>query len=178
MADTIDLNLAEEIDTLVSLFRLRTSSRRFSERQMQLLFRDLPRLTERDLIEDHQQHDAVCPVCFNTFLAILAEEEHARAMDSPAHPVETLGVTRLNRTCGHLFCRKDIMRWVSDGHDSCPSCRRPLLTEADRRESVDGWPRDPIYAPPVHPTAALSSRTGGSGSDRENQRHGFSSMYS
>jgi len=52
--------------------------------------------------------DAVCPICYNTFLSILAEEETARAMDSPAHPVEELGVTKLERTCGHLFCRKEL----------------------------------------------------------------------
>ena len=29
-------------------------------------------------------------------------------MDSPAHPVEELGVTRLAQTCGHIFCRKEL----------------------------------------------------------------------
>ncbi|KAI6003960.1 hypothetical protein EDD15DRAFT_2221594, partial [Pisolithus albus] len=52
--------------------------------------------------------DAACPICFNAFVAVLAEEETARAMDSPAHPVEELGVTRLQKTCGHLFCRKEL----------------------------------------------------------------------
>ena len=44
----------------------------------------------------------------NTFLASLAEEEMARAMDSPAQPAEDLGVTRLIDTCGHAFCRKEL----------------------------------------------------------------------
>ncbi|KAG5646607.1 hypothetical protein DXG03_002911 [Asterophora parasitica] len=50
-----------------------------------------------------------CPICFNPYLAILAEEEMAIAMDSPAHPVEYLGVTKLSRSwqCGHVFCRKE-----------------------------------------------------------------------
>ncbi|KAF8558929.1 hypothetical protein OG21DRAFT_1503887 [Imleria badia] len=52
--------------------------------------------------------DDVCPICFNTFLATLAEEEVARAMDSPAHPVDELGVTKLQNTCGHIFCRKEL----------------------------------------------------------------------
>lgn len=29
-------------------------------------------------------------------------------MDSPAHPVDELGVTRLQNTCGHIFCRKEL----------------------------------------------------------------------
>lgn len=49
--------------------------------------------------------DSVCPICFNPLLVLLSEEETAVAMDSPAHPIEELGVTRL--TCGHLFCRRE-----------------------------------------------------------------------
>lgn len=52
--------------------------------------------------------DDVCPICFNTFLATLAEEEVGHAMDSPAHPVDELGVTKLQNTCGHIFCRKEL----------------------------------------------------------------------
>lgn len=44
----------------------------------------------------------------NTFLAALAEEEIAFAMDSPAQPIEDRGVTRLAETCGHAFCRKEL----------------------------------------------------------------------
>jgi hypothetical protein len=29
-------------------------------------------------------------------------------MDSPAQPVEDLGVTRLADTCEHVFCRKEL----------------------------------------------------------------------
>jgi Uri superfamily endonuclease len=52
--------------------------------------------------------ESVCPICFTQLLAVLAEEEMAVAMDSPAHPVDELGVTRLKDTCGHLFCRKEL----------------------------------------------------------------------
>ena len=38
---------------------------------------------------------------------ILTEEEMALAMDTPAHPIEDLGVTRLGK-CGHLFCVKEL----------------------------------------------------------------------
>ena len=51
--------------------------------------------------------DSSCSICMNTFRASLAEEEMARAMDSPAQPAEGLGVTRLTDTCGHIFCRKE-----------------------------------------------------------------------
>lgn len=45
-------------------------------------------------------------------MALVAEEEIAIAMDSPAHPVEELGVTRLAQPwqCGHLFCRRELSR--------------------------------------------------------------------
>ena len=51
--------------------------------------------------------DSSCPICFVPFSAILAEHEMAAAMDSPAHPIEELGITRLSTTCGHIFCRKE-----------------------------------------------------------------------
>lgn len=41
-------------------------------------------------------------------MTIVTEEEMALAMDSPAHAIEELGVTRLSATCGHLFCRKEL----------------------------------------------------------------------
>lgn len=41
------------------------------------------------------------------YLTLLTEEEMALALDTPAHPVEELGVTRLVDTCGHIFCRKE-----------------------------------------------------------------------
>ena len=43
------------------------------------------------------------------YLTILTEEEMALAMDSPAHPSEELGVTKLSQPwqCGHLFCRRE-----------------------------------------------------------------------
>jgi len=44
------------------------------------------------------------------FLAILAEEESASVMMSPAFFSEELGVTRLNQPwqCGHLFCKREL----------------------------------------------------------------------
>jgi hypothetical protein len=50
-----------------------------------------------------------------TYLASLAVEETADAMESPAQPVDDLGVTRLADTCGHVFCRKEL--------SACSSCR-------------------------------------------------------
>jgi hypothetical protein len=57
----------------------------------------------------HYIADNACPICIVPFLALIAEEEMARAMDSPAQPVEELGVTRLvgDGRCGHVFCRKE-----------------------------------------------------------------------
>lgn len=57
----------------------------------------------------HCAADNACPICIVPFLALITEEEMARAMDSPAQPVEELGVTRLagDGRCGHVFCRKE-----------------------------------------------------------------------
>ncbi|KAG6919402.1 hypothetical protein DXG01_006285 [Tephrocybe rancida] len=62
-------------------------------------------------------------------MSIIAEEEIALAMDSPAHPIEELGITRLSKSwqCGHVFCRKDISKWILEAHDSCPMCRHLLV---------------------------------------------------
>ncbi|OSD07243.1 hypothetical protein PYCCODRAFT_1430485 [Trametes coccinea BRFM310] len=87
----------------------------------------LPRLTERDLTALGHS-DSTCPICLNSLLALLAEEEMALVMESPAHPVEGLGVTRLAQTCGHIFCRKDIREWVLQGKTTCPTCRRAFIT--------------------------------------------------
>ncbi|KAI9058334.1 hypothetical protein FKP32DRAFT_1659618 [Trametes sanguinea] len=87
----------------------------------------LPRLTERDLTALGHA-DSTCPICLNSLLALLAEEEMALVMESPAHPVEGLGVTRLAQTCGHIFCRKDIREWVLQGNTTCPTCRRAFIT--------------------------------------------------
>lgn len=54
--------------------------------------------------------DSHCPICLNPLLTLLAEEELALALDSPAHPPEELGVTRLIDSCKHIFCRKE---WVT-----------------------------------------------------------------
>ncbi|KIY51632.1 hypothetical protein FISHEDRAFT_5476, partial [Fistulina hepatica ATCC 64428] len=95
--------------------------------QIRTLLDRLPRLTEAQ-IKALGDNDC-CPICLTSFLALLAEEEMALAMDSPAHSPVNLGVTRLNEPwqCGHVFCRKDISTWIRDGHDSCPLCRQPLV---------------------------------------------------
>ncbi|KAF8165383.1 hypothetical protein B0H34DRAFT_688988 [Crassisporium funariophilum] len=101
-----------------------------SQPQIKKLLGDLQRLEEKDIL-DLGQTDPLCPICFTPYLAILAEEEVALAMDSPAHPIEELGVTKLAQTwqCGHIFCRRDISKWIASGHDSCPMCRRLLVQD-------------------------------------------------
>ena len=84
--------------TLISYLR--------ATRKLKELAEGLPRLTERDLAAAGEA-DSQCPICLTPFAAILAEEEMALAMDTPAHPVEQLGVTRFKDTCGHIFCRKE-----------------------------------------------------------------------
>ncbi|KAG2118793.1 uncharacterized protein F5147DRAFT_666863 [Suillus discolor] len=106
-------------------------------KRIQELITSLPKISETEL-KDLGHSESVCPICFNTFLAVLAEEEMALVMDSPAHPVEELGVTRLHETCGHIFCRRDITKWIQDGRESCPTCRRAFFANtanSDQRET-------------------------------------------
>lgn len=115
--------MIEQEDSPLGRFRLPTDKR------TQELIASLPKISETEL-KDLGHSESVCPICLNTFLAILAEEETALVMDSPAHPVEELGVTRLHETCGHMFCRRDITKWIREGRESCPTCRRAFLTNA------------------------------------------------
>jgi len=47
-------------------------------------------------------------------------------------------VTKLSQPwqCGHLFCRRDITKWIKGGHASCPMCRRLLVEATSEREPV------------------------------------------
>ncbi|KAJ7179990.1 hypothetical protein C8R43DRAFT_384296 [Mycena crocata] len=120
----------ERIGQIVSetLARGEPGANQISPDQSRKLVSSLPRLTEEQ-VRDAGHHDSLCPICFTPFAAILAEEETALAMDSPAYPADQLGVTKLAETwqCGHLFCRRDISRWIQDAHGSCPMCRRSLV---------------------------------------------------
>ena len=55
--------------------------------------------------------DSLCPICLTPYNVILTEEELALAMDSPAHPIEELGIAKLAQSwqCGHLFCRRELV---------------------------------------------------------------------
>ncbi|GJE97163.1 RING domain-containing protein [Phanerochaete sordida] len=98
----------------------------------------LPRLSEQDLISLNEAESS-CPICLNQFHTIATEEEMALAMDSPATPVQALGVTKLH-DCGHIFCRKDIINWLDQGRNSCPSCRHALVPGLPARLHVLGEP--------------------------------------
>jgi len=103
-----------------------------TDEQIESITEKLPRLTEADL-ERLGHKDGSCSICLNSFLACLAEEEIAYAMDSPAQPVEDRGVTHLAETCGHVFCRKDLLSWIRDRNSACPLCRARLF-----ESSLDG----------------------------------------
>jgi len=60
-------------------------------------------------------------------------------MDSPAHPIEELGIAKLAQSwqCGHIFCRRDITKWITSGHDSCPLCRRQFLQQQSSSQTAE-----------------------------------------
>jgi len=110
-----------------------------TDAEIQSIVEKLPRLTESDL-KNLGHHDSSCSICMNTFLASLAEEEMAQAMDSPAQPADYLGVTRLIDTCGHVFCRKDLLSWIREGNASCPLCRAVFIERPSRNRSQSRVP--------------------------------------
>jgi len=126
LAISLQGNAEEEGNNTISL----------TDEQIESITEKLPRLTEADL-ERLGQRDASCPICMNTFLAALAEEEIAYAMDSPAQPLEERGVTRLAETCGHAFCRKDLLTWIRDRNSACPLCRARLIKSSLDRATVN-----------------------------------------
>ncbi|KAJ8086565.1 hypothetical protein PM082_005388 [Marasmius tenuissimus] len=116
---SIDISLLQEFnspelreqlrDLVLEQLGSNVGSGQLSLSQKEDLIASLPRLVEKEVISLGHE-DSVCPICFTSLLAILAEEEVAVAMDSPAHPVEELGVTRLSQSwqCGHIFCRREL----------------------------------------------------------------------
>ncbi|KAL4269364.1 RING-type domain-containing protein [Pleurotus pulmonarius] len=139
--------------------------------------KDLPTLTEPQIISLGHK-DSVCAICFNTFLAILAEQEMAEAMDSPTHAVEELGVTRLSQEwqCGHLFCRKDIVKWIQEGKKTCPTCRRPIAKPGtDEREAE--VPAEQVQNI-IDSYLEMATRTTPARPASNEREHEFSGMYS
>ncbi|KAF8812401.1 hypothetical protein BYT27DRAFT_6417539 [Phlegmacium glaucopus] len=106
--------------------------------QIKTAIGDLQRVDEKDII-DLGYNDSLCPICLTPYDVILSEEEMALAMDSPAHPIEESGIAKLAQPwqCGHIFCRKDIIKWITSGHDSCPMCRRRFLQQQGSLQTAE-----------------------------------------
>jgi len=109
-----------------------------SPAQIKTALGDLQRVDEKNIVELGDS-DSLCPICLTPYNVILSEEELALAMDSPAHPIEELGIAKLAQSwqCGHLFCRRDITKWITSGHDSCPMCRRQFLQQQSSSQTVE-----------------------------------------
>ncbi|KAF9534887.1 hypothetical protein CPB83DRAFT_843102 [Crepidotus variabilis] len=121
-----------QVDQIFARLQQEIPPGRLSFKQIEDLIEGLPNVTEQQLIASADK-DSTCPICFTSYLAIIAEGELASVMDSPANPAEHHGVTKLSKSwqCGHIFCRRDISKWIRDGHDSCPLCRRLLVERAE-----------------------------------------------
>jgi len=106
--------------------------------QIKTALGDLQRVDEKNIVELGDS-DSLCPICLTPYNVILSEEELALAMDSPAHPIEELGIAKLAQSwqCGHLFCRRDITKWITSGHDSCPMCRRQFLQQQSSSQTAE-----------------------------------------
>jgi len=125
---TVSHNWRVSISLFLNRSRLTpTYSAPFNEERTNKLLETLPSITEKELEKlGHKGNivlsfhvisaisllkiDSVCSVCMQSFLAILAEEESASVMVSPAFFSGELGVTQLNQPwqCGHLFCRREL----------------------------------------------------------------------
>jgi len=108
-----------------------------SSAQIKTALGDLQRVDEKSIVELGDS-DSLCPICLTPYNIILSEEELALAMDSPAHPIEELGIAKLAQSwqCGHLFCRRDITKWITSGNDSCPMCRRQFLQQQSSSQTA------------------------------------------
>ncbi|OSX59871.1 hypothetical protein POSPLADRAFT_1040810 [Postia placenta MAD-698-R-SB12] len=173
--------------TLGDLRRTMLQEQRHADAQLEAFVNGLPRLGEADLATLGES-DSHCPICLNPLLTLLAEEELALALDSPAHPPEELGVTRLIDSCKHIFCRKDIRNWVREGKSTCPTCRRPVLPPP----SPSSTSRAPFDSPatldfdePLRRIADLLAELGSPERDMGDRasavgesRNGFEGMYS
>ncbi|THV08608.1 hypothetical protein K435DRAFT_833028 [Dendrothele bispora CBS 962.96] len=80
---------------------------------VQQFLESLPVLSKSEIPQQES-----CPICLVPFEDVLND---ATIDDSVS------GVTKLDTTCGHVFCRKDIVEWVRGMHGSCPFCRQPFL---------------------------------------------------
>jgi len=121
-----------------------------SSAQIKTALGDLQRVDEKSIVELGDS-DSLCPICLTPYNVILSEEELALAMDSPAHPIEELGIAKLAQSwqCGHLFCRRDITKWITSGHDSCPMCRRQFLQQQSSSQTADELARAEVDAQAV-----------------------------
>ena len=140
---SIDFLSSEGHNQLLALLRdggLLAPESRLRPEQVNRITDSLQSIGEADIATDR---DALCPICLNTLLSVLAEEETARALDSPAHPIEECGIVKLRETCGHIFCRRDMLNWLRNGNGSCPTCRRPLLDELHNAQETDQVQQQP-----------------------------------
>jgi len=146
--DSMSLALTEIRESIQRLRDSISASIPLTPAQTRGLIEGLPKLTEKELVRLGHE-DSVCPICLNPLLAILAEEQIATAMDSPAYAIENLGVTRLSQAwqCGHIFCRRDLSKWIQEAHDSCPMCRQLLVQPSAERSHPIFF--DPSFDPDI-----------------------------
>jgi len=106
----------------------------------------------------------------------------ASAMDSPAHHADELGVTQLSLAgqCNHIFCRKDISKWILAANNNCPLCRRPLILVTSTAESGASDSQRPNLTSDVDPYLLIVDRltTGVVRDEHVEDTHQFTGMYS
>ncbi|KAJ7047419.1 hypothetical protein C8F04DRAFT_1247073 [Mycena alexandri] len=94
------------------------------EDRITAFIRTLPFLS---LTKDVDAEDS-CPICLTSFEALLQDADSEPAQCNPRRASEDAsecGVTKLS--CGHIFCRKDLLEWIRNLHGSCPTCRDEFL---------------------------------------------------
>jgi len=148
----LDNDMQELRDELRTLIEQLTNVPRgqLSSSQIKTALGDLQRVDEKSIVELGDS-DSLCPICLTPYNVILTEEESALAMDSPAHPIEELGMAKLAQSwqCGHLFCRRDITKWITSGNDSCPMCRRQFLQQQNSSQTAEELARAEVDAQAV-----------------------------
>jgi len=96
------------------------------------LVESLPVLASEDILDIEDS----CPICLMSFSSLVSDANIGE------------GVTKLV-ACNHIFCRKDLTRWILSLHGNCPTCRHKFLDVQLPSESDDESSDGGEYIPDV-----------------------------
>ncbi|KAF6762653.1 hypothetical protein DFP72DRAFT_1060900 [Ephemerocybe angulata] len=133
---SVDRDLMFDLMCAVPMY----SGGRTEEQRVQALLADLAQVEEKRLTELGHK-DGSCSICLQPFLSVLAEQEMAEAMDSPAYANHELGVCQLDQKYQLTGVHFSLVKWIQEGKDSCPMCRKAIFDP----DAIEDKPRMIVY---------------------------------